>query len=268
MPLWLTAVGGAGDDAVTSVYVDQEEGRIFVTGAITEKSQGLQVLLGRLHGTSGHLDWARGMGGDGPDVGIAVDGHPGGLVFLTGSIHERASVGGPTMTTEGQSDMFVAAYAQLTGTHQWSVALAGQGRGAGSSLVVGPEGSIFVAGVSEGTWELGGEQGDGAGSLIAALEDGEVIWAESWALGQHLDVAVGRRGVQSPTSVPAVAVTADAVLAAFPQLDGVQVALHEPETGVVRQSVSVDLTHVADMAISEGSPILVGRSGTAARLLR
>ena len=96
------------------------------------------------------------LGGAGSDVGysIALDG--AGNMYVTGSTESTdfptGSAFQPALApaaTGTSTDVFVSKLSPDGGTLLWSTYLGGKGRDTGYSIAVGPNGSVYVAGVTE-----------------------------------------------------------------------------------------------------------------------
>lgn len=151
--LWARAGGGPGVDVGTSVATDAA-GNVCVlarfNGTVTFAGQGLtsrglsDVLVARYdpHGT---LLWLRSGGGAGDDYGIEVAMDPAGNAYLIGRFAGSAAFGGTTLNSLGQADVFVARL-DPTGAVAWARRFGGAGEDSGRSLLVDPEGRVYVGG--------------------------------------------------------------------------------------------------------------------------
>jgi hypothetical protein len=148
--LWLTFLGGAGDDAATGIAVDSS-GNVFITGT-SDASWGsplrsfgviagnTDVFTAKLN-ASGTLLWHTflGFGQSGVSAGIAMDGS--GNPIIAG----YCSLGGASI------DAF-ASKLNASGLYLWLTFLGGTGRDYGTGVAADASGSVFVAGTSETSW--------------------------------------------------------------------------------------------------------------------
>ena len=121
----------------------------------------------------GVLDWARATGGSSNDGGIAVAVSSQGDVYVTGVFADTADFdpGGGIfeLTSEGHNDVFLM-HLDAQGDFVWAGAVGGTNYDYGSDVVVGPDGSVYMAGSFAQTVDF--DPGDGEFLLTA---DGTVF---------------------------------------------------------------------------------------------
>lgn len=84
---------------------------------------------------------------------IAV--HPSGDIYITGPFRTELSLGGDTLISAGERDIFVARFAD-DGSHRWSARFGGPASDEGVEIAVGPDGGFVVVGAFEDTVDFGG----------------------------------------------------------------------------------------------------------------
>ncbi|MDI3285142.1 hypothetical protein [Polyangium sp. 15x6] len=133
-------------------------------------------------GPNGELRFALRVGDammqNGGEVVLAADGS----VYWSGSFDGKIDIGGQTLTSAGNSDVFVARI-EPTGKVSWAKSLGGAGTESDGSLVVDAKGQILVSGYYEGAPNLGAgalpDTGQADGEMIVALDStGKVLWSK------------------------------------------------------------------------------------------
>ena len=128
-------------------------------------------------------DWAKGAGGSDYDVGfaIAVDGF--GNSYITGTISGTVSFGTISVTSVGDSDIFVAKY-DFYGNLLWVRSAGGKDSDEGLGIAVEPAGNVYVTGyfkggVSFGDFALNSAGDDDIDMFIAKYDgNGNVLWVK------------------------------------------------------------------------------------------
>ena len=113
-----------------------------------------------LFGTPGHTRWVQQIGGTGWDVGtgVAVDGE--GNVIAVGTFSGSLMVGGRTLTSAGEDDVFVVKLDGITGSVVWARRFGGFSYESGKGVRTDAANNIYVVGdffnpVDFGGGELG-----------------------------------------------------------------------------------------------------------------
>lgn len=158
---WSVAFGGSAHDMGKAVAVDPT-GKVFVTGSVegtVDLGGGPKTGPGKLdtfvacYDSSGKHLWSKVVGSSQGDYGADVAAGTG-KVYIIGSFDGQASFGGSPLKNSGSSDIFVASYTD-SGAPRWSRAFGGSSADVGTSLAVGPSGSVYVTGYFFDTADLG-----------------------------------------------------------------------------------------------------------------
>jgi hypothetical protein len=203
--LWAVRLGDAEGVMTCRSVTGDAAGDLFVTGMFSGRvtlgaerfqSAGLNDLfLLKLSGHDGAPLWARRLGGAGEDVGRDVAVTPSGSVLVTGLFSQGVTpeagaidfgTGNGPLTSQGDADAFLAAFAADDGHTQWARALGGPTYDQAKSVVVTPDGSIFLTGLfqredatpaADGTlFNAGGFEG-----FLAAFSPlGSERWSHRW----------------------------------------------------------------------------------------
>ncbi len=160
--VWASSAGGSGDDYANGITA--LDGSLYVAGwtssafsygpsSITN-SGGTGAVLAKYAESDGTVLWAGEIAGAGDDAGRAVVA-ANGSIYLSGYFSDTAVAGATTLSSQGGSDPFLAAYA-ADGRVLWAV----QGGGAGDAtpaLTCGMSGTAVVCGgFFTGTVAFGG----------------------------------------------------------------------------------------------------------------
>lgn len=140
---WVAQIGGTGFDKVQSVAIDAA-GQVYITGAFentatfyhangnsftTRTSNGNNDLYVACYNSNGVAQWVCQMGGIGQDQGwdIAIAGTKifiGGMFSNTATIYNSANGIITSMTSNGETDAFLAAYT-TSGVFDWARQIGG-----------------------------------------------------------------------------------------------------------------------------------------------
>ncbi len=159
--IWVTRIGGAGDDYGYGVAIDAS-GNSYVCG----KFQGTLTLIGlpninlfssgnndifiAKYDPSGNVVWAKNAGSANNDEASAVITN-GTNVFITGIFSSTATFGAlPSLVSTGGDDVFVAAYNCSTGAETWAVKGGSTANDHGDGIAVDASG-VYVGGHYDGT---------------------------------------------------------------------------------------------------------------------
>ena len=197
---WVQGPGGPRDDAALGVAADGDGG-VYVVGYFQESlnvGDAVWRARGRTDGyllrydREGRLRWSRAIGGDGDDRLDDVWTDAAGNVYVAGTAAGSLDLDGDGRVdaVTGSSGALVASF-DATGALRWARTTAGRSREMGRSLVVGPQGAVYLGGIY-----LGGEldiDGDGAGEGPAPPErgigaflarfdtEGALVWSRTYS---------------------------------------------------------------------------------------
>ena len=154
--LWNTFLGGNQSDGITGVIVDGN-GNIYVAGGSSAEwgsplrlhsGNGYDGFIAKLT-SSGELVWNTFLSNSGFS-GIDLD--DAGNIYLSGSSITNWSIPDvPLSPHHGDYDAFVAKVSSA-GDLIWYTFLGGDVRDIANSIVVSPDGNIYIAGTSDSTW--------------------------------------------------------------------------------------------------------------------
>jgi len=105
--------------------------------------------------TDAGTDWVTRHGGPGDDTGSAVAAAPNGDIVMTGTFTGTMTLGGPAITSAGDTNSWVARY-RADGTHLWSIRLGDAAMIAATAVAVDGNGDIYVVGSFDGSVNFGG----------------------------------------------------------------------------------------------------------------
>lgn len=100
------------------------------------------------------VPWAATAGGFGSDIGYGIALDPAGNSLVTGTFNGTATFGATTLTSAGQSDVFVAKY-DPNGLLLWARRAGGAGFDGGAGIAVDASGSAYIIGSFEGVATFG-----------------------------------------------------------------------------------------------------------------
>ena len=159
---WNAFLGGSGTDEAQAIAVDVS-GNVYVAGYSSADwgdperayTSGDDAYAAKLN-SSGSLSWNTflgGSGGSGEDrgYGVAVDGS--GNVYVIG--HSNDTWGSNPVRAYTANDDGFAARLASSGSLAWHTFLGGPGYDYGYGIVVDGNGSVYVAGQSNGPWGSG-----------------------------------------------------------------------------------------------------------------
>jgi len=152
--LWAKQAGGASFDYGYGIAVD-DNGNSYITGVFEEiatfgtttlTSSGYEDIFVAKLDSNGNWLWVKQAGGTGWDDygrGIAVDAN--GNSYVTGYFWDSATFGTTTLTSSGNSDIYVAKL-DCNGNWLWAKQAGGTGWDDGYSIAVDANGSSYVTG--------------------------------------------------------------------------------------------------------------------------
>jgi hypothetical protein len=174
---WTRMAGGTGWDQANSVAT-AVDGSVYVAGFTDGNIDG-QANLGNWDGfvtkyaADGTKQWTRLAGGNGLDQAYSVATAADGSVFIAGFTYE--SIDG--QANQGGADGFVTKYA-ADGTKQWTRLAGGTGGEQGLSVATAADGSVYIAGWTNGSIDGQANLGDRDGFVTKYAADGTKKWTQ------------------------------------------------------------------------------------------
>lgn len=188
--LFSKSAGGPGNDFAARVLTDAGSGILllgsfagsidFEGGATETSNGGFDVVLVKLD-PSGNYQWSGAFGNslDDDAKDVAIDGE--GSIVVAGDFASELSVGGPVLSCQGKTDVFVAKF-DSSGGHVWSRGFGDAEMQRVRAIDVDSRGNIVVAGEFSGELSFGGDplvSPAGADIFIAKLDPGgNPIWSK------------------------------------------------------------------------------------------
>jgi uncharacterized delta-60 repeat protein len=160
--LWKKTLGGASGDGASSIAAGAD-GSLYVTGS-TQSINGYDDVLLVKYTAAGEISWKKALVGTSYDYGIGIAEAADGSVYVSGATQ---SVGA------GNTDALVAKYTS-SGELIWQRTLGGAFYDYGDDIAIGSDGSVFLAGRTQGV--SGGDNR----MLVAKLSaSGALQWQKS-----------------------------------------------------------------------------------------
>jgi hypothetical protein len=201
--LWSKTFGDAATQTADTVATDAAgnviafgifSGTINLGGAPLVSAGGTDLYLAKYSPTGTHL-WSKRFGDAVNQTtahGMAID--PAGNILLTGTAFGTINFGGPTLTTLGGGDTFVAKL-DPGGNHLWSKRFGDSTNQLGSGIASDAAGDVVLSGYFLGTMSFGG-------SNLVAQGLADAYLAKLDASGNHLwSMRGGGPGNQSAVAV-------------------------------------------------------------------
>lgn len=142
-----------GGWAATGVF---EGSALWATSGTFLTSAGAADVFAVRYGPTGDHIWSFRYGTAGSEVGTAIATTPTGETFLTGTFQTSITFGARTLMAPGH--VFVTRMsAGATPTHDWAVALGGDGSDRTEGLAVDADGNVYAAAYFNGMTALGGD---------------------------------------------------------------------------------------------------------------
>lgn len=150
--LWVVSAGGSAGEESLGVATDRS-GNAFITGTYS----GWDMRLGNLGITpsgkedvfvaklssDGKFVWALSAGGSSGDYGKHIASDPDGALYVTGTFNGAATFGGSSITSRGQTDVFVARVDAM-GNLLWAVAGGSTGADFGEGVAADASGAVIT----------------------------------------------------------------------------------------------------------------------------
>jgi hypothetical protein len=190
-PIWSKRFGDAGNQNTIKI-VEDSNGNTILGGTLTGTmnfgggpltASGLyDAFVAKLDGAGNHLFSKRfGDSSSQSTEGVAVNS--AGEVLVTGSFAGTIALGGPTLSSVGNNDVFVAKL-NSTGDHIWSHRYGGSSSDVATAISVDASGGVIVCGIFRGTVDFGkGPLVSAGGSDLFVLKldaDGTTLWSKRY----------------------------------------------------------------------------------------
>ncbi len=188
MPLAVAVAGGAGNDQITGIAMNQDA-KLVVCGSFEGSAsfgaQQLQaagesdILVGRL---DQQLNWLHcwGAGGSGNETATDIGCDATGYIYVTGVFDSPMSFGSSHLDTQGENDIFIAKTDHL-GNWQWGLSCGSTGADMASAIAVTHTGTVYITGHSRGDLHYGSSCFNNRGQqdilVASASSSGDWLWA-------------------------------------------------------------------------------------------
>lgn len=153
-PEYVTSVNGLSENDEIYEVINDDKGNIIITGYFKGKiSFGSHTIV-----SNGHSDlfiakkdsndtwlWAINAGGELSDYGFDLACDKSGNLYVTGYFYDEAKFGSHTVTTNGESDLYVAS-ADKNGNWRWAVNGGGFSYDKGQSIAIDSSSNVYVTG--------------------------------------------------------------------------------------------------------------------------
>lgn len=174
--LWTKLFGTNGFEAAFAIATSLD-GSIYISG-FTDSSQDGQINNGNFDGflvkynANGEKIWTRLFGTNTTDVATDITTATDGSIYVTG-----ATYGSMTGTNSGKSDVFLTKYTS-SGVKVWTKQFGTSGDDIGTSIKTGADGSVYVGGSTDGSFDGNINSGGLDGFLTKYSADGSKVWTK------------------------------------------------------------------------------------------
>ncbi|WP_437599985.1 hypothetical protein WMF28_00330 [Sorangium sp. So ce590] len=204
---WIKRISGPGADTVRGLSVDADD-NIVVAGSFTDRAEvlgaanlvsfgGEDIFVVKMDAQGGHI-WSKNFGNTSPQVALDAAFTPDGSVVLVGSIAGPMRFGETDLIPRGY-DAFMAKL-DKNGEPLMAKTFGDNMDQEFVSVAVDAQGSIFVAGMTEGQMSFDGSpppHAGGSDAVVAAFDsEGKHVWSRQFgdaenqrALGVTVDPA-------------------------------------------------------------------------------
>ena len=186
--MWSQNFGDTRSDHGNAVAIDHE-GNVFVTGFFhgtvdfgggpLESKGRSDVFIAKYDSTGAHL-WSHNRGGLGPDEGLGIAVDRSGAVFVTGWFTDTVDLGGESLASAGNADVFIIAY-DAEGRSLWATSAGGPGSDAGTGIATDSAGNVIVTGYFSDAIDFGGGSHAASGNsdvFVVKLDpQGNHLWS-------------------------------------------------------------------------------------------
>jgi hypothetical protein len=204
--VWATQAGGTSTDRGYAIStLSDGSGSAIVTGyfqgtatfgstTLTSSAGTYDVFVAKIDASGTYL-WATQAGGTVAEYGSGISTLSDGSAIVTGNFQGTATFGSTTLTSAGQTDVFVAKI-DASGTYLWATKAGGtsEDKGTAISTLSDGSGSSIVIGYFVGTATFGSTTLTSAGNadvFVAKIDaSGAYLWATQ-ASGTSSDIGYG-----------------------------------------------------------------------------
>ena len=198
---WLWSAGGLASDAATAIAPAGDGGWIVAVsfggdleiGPAAYKSRGGDdAALVKLDG-EGAVQWVTQIGGDSPDEITHLGVDLAGNIFALGTFKGELALGGATLKSAGDNDLFVARFDSV-GNHVWSHRIGNAFAERGGGLAVDPAGHVAIVGSFDKDLDFVGKpvlsKGESDAFVARFTPGGDLLWVKTFG-AERADVALG-----------------------------------------------------------------------------
>jgi hypothetical protein len=189
---WVKRAGGSGADYGYGVAADVE-GNVYLSGFFNDtagfgttnlSSYGSSDIFTAKLNSNGSWLWAKQAGGPGDDASIRIATDHTGDVYVTGYFSSTASFEGISLTSSGNTDVFVAKL-DAAGNYVWASQAGGTAGDDASQVVLDNDNYIYVSGIFQGSANFGDETltSDGDDDVYVAKLDCNGNWINAFRAG-------------------------------------------------------------------------------------
>jgi Beta-propeller repeat len=197
--IWIVKAGGVNQDVGVSLALDTNN-NLFILGTFQGTanfessniiSAGSNDVFLAKYNNNGNLQWVKRAGSDGFEQSYDVKTNGNGDVFITGGFWFNATFETTSITSAGDSDIFLAKYSN-DGDLAWVKQAGGTGSDIGYAIVLDGNSTVYVTGVFHSTASFGSATvtTDTNGIFIAKFRISDWQWATS-ATSSSYNVTVG-----------------------------------------------------------------------------
>ena len=151
---WVRSAGGISFDGGNGIATDVS-GNIYVTGWYSDQASyggrlirsvddGVDIYVAK-YNSSGTLLWVRTAGGGSSDRGNSITTDASGNVYVTGYFQSTASFTGTTITSVGETDIFIAKYLSNSAV-QWVLSAGGVYSDEGLCIATDASENVYLGG--------------------------------------------------------------------------------------------------------------------------
>ena len=187
---WAVTFDAAGDVVAAGGF----DGTIDFGGGPLLAAGESDIFVVKLASADGAHLWSKAFGGVDDEAGLSVVTDAAKDVLVAGDFQGTFAVGGATITSAGDDDIFVAKLSGANGTPLWARHFGGAQKDHLQQIAVDPAGNVLLTGYFQGTIDFGGGPITSAGSedvYLAKLDpSGKFIWARGFG-GANAEYGAG-----------------------------------------------------------------------------